>query len=457
MKPATTIPTALRLANGAAAALLLNALAACSDGAPPGQEIEDAAPASQPEQERFRPPDRPPGRWAKFRGATAPAKDPGLSGLGYADAYVSGSELAGAIVHDADRMEPGLTLVCTGHETSALLLDANGQVVHRWYVDFHEVFPEPLPFKGSEHASWFIRRAWAYPDGDLLAIFEYIGIARVDVNGKPRWSLANRSHHDVKVLADGTIVTLDFAERSRQWIAKRYGTRRFRKGVADSHVLFLGPDGALRRRISIFEALHSSRYAPLLSTIHPDPADIFHANSVDVLDADSAARHPRFEEGDILVSLRNPSVLIVIDGESESVKWMTRGLSHAQHQASFVPTGSILMLDNCGGNQDLPLKADQSRVIEIDPATDEILWRYPSAQNADADFLTLMLGYVERQPGGNTLVTEAIQGHLFEVTPEGDVVWEYYSPHRAGDDDELITTLMGAQRIARDRLTFLSR
>jgi hypothetical protein len=33
-----------------------------------------------------------------------------------------------------------------------------------------------------------------------------------------------------------------------------------------------------------------------------------------------------------------------------------------------------------------------------------------------------------RLTNGNTLVTEGVKGHFFEVTREGAVVWEYWSP-----------------------------
>jgi len=33
------------------------------------------------------------------------------------------------------------------------------------------------------------------------------------------------------------------------------------------------------------------------------------------------------------------------------------------------------------------------------------------------------------------------------VTPEKRIVWEYYNPHRAGDNDELIATLLDVVRL----------
>src|SRR6059036_3002382 len=35
---------------------------------------------------------------------------------------------------------------------------------------------------------------------------------------------------------------------------------------------------------------------------------------------------------------------------------------------------------------------------------------------------------IQRLPNGNTLITESSFGRLFEVTREGEIVWEYVSP-----------------------------
>lgn len=40
-----------------------------------------------------------------------------------------------------------------------------------------------------------------------------------------------------------------------------------------------------------------------------------------------------------------------------------------------------------------------------------------------------MIGGCQRLPGGNTLICEGAKGCIFEVTPEGDGVWEYVSPY----------------------------
>ena len=43
-------------------------------------------------------------------------------------------------------------------------------------------------------------------------------------------------------------------------------------------------------------------------------------------------------------------------------------------------------------------------------------------------FYSFMVSGAERLAGGNTFITEGATGRLFEITPEGEVVWEYVSP-----------------------------
>jgi hypothetical protein len=48
---------------------------------------------------------------------------------------------------------------------------------------------------------------------------------------------------------------------------------------------------------------------------------------------------------------------------------------------------------------------------------------------------------------GNTLITESDNGRAFEVTDDGQVVWEFHNQHRAGDADEYVATLFELVRL----------
>jgi outer membrane protein assembly factor BamB len=89
-----------------------------------------------------------------------------------------------------------------------------------------------------------------------------------------------------------------------------------------------------------------------------------------------------------------------------------------------LPNGSILIFDN--GAHRLDDSMPFSRVIEVNPATNQIGWKY---QDKPAwNFFSPRMGNAQRLPNGNTLVCESSYGRVFEVTQEGEIVWEYVNP-----------------------------
>ena len=69
---------------------------------------------------------------------------------------------------------------------------------------------------------------------------------------------------------------------------------------------------------------------------------------------------------------------------------------------------------------------DLTRAIELNPRTEEIEWEYAAEQKEE--FLSRYISGAQRLPNGNTLICEGGKMHLFEVTPEKRVVWDYRFP-----------------------------
>ena len=55
----------------------------------------------------------------------------------------------------------------------------------------------------------------------------------------------------------------------------------------------------------------------------------------------------------------------------------------------------------------------------------EPVWTYSAPGSFDATYIS----GAERLANGNTLVASGPQGRIFEVTPAGKIVWEYWSPY----------------------------
>jgi hypothetical protein len=158
----------------------------------------------------------------------------------------------------------------------------------------------------------------------------------------------------------------------------------------------------------------------------------------------------RFAPNHVIISSRQASLLAII-GRDGKIVWQLGpdfrkseelrkiGQIIGQHHAHFIPkglpgAGNVLVFDNGGASGygfDTPIAPDgtgalaraTSRVLEINPVTLEMVWSY-----AAAGFFSTNISGAQRLPNGNTLITAGAPGRMFEVTSEGDIVWEYMYP-----------------------------
>jgi hypothetical protein len=117
-----------------------------------------------------------------------------------------------------------------------------------------------------------------------------------------------------------------------------------------------------------------------------------------------------------------------------------------QHQPTVLDNGHMLVFDNWAGER-------RSRVLEFDPATQDVAWVYP--EPGRGLLWSETCGSNQRLPNGTTLITESDNGRAIEVTRDGTIVWEYVNPYRAGSDDELIATLLEVVRLPHEAASFV--
>jgi len=124
--------------------------------------------------------------------------------------------------------------------------------------------------------------------------------------------------------------------------------------------------------------------------------------------------------------------------DTRTIVWSLGGLWHRQHEPSLLNNGNVLVFDNNGDE-------GNSRIVEFDPVTQEMVWQYAGSEGRP--FASNTCGTCQRLPNGNTLITESEAGRAFEVVPDGLIVWEFISPHRAGQKNNLIATLFALDRV----------
>jgi hypothetical protein len=223
-----------------------------------------------------------------------------------------------------------------------------------------------------------------------------------------------------------------------------------RHRVLDNSIEVLDVGGKSQDRISILEAFERSPFAPQLSRIDrkrlKKNGDVFHTNAIRILKG-SASNHPLFRAGNLLISVRELDAVAVVDPRSGKVVWSLASMWRRQHDPVLLDDGTLLLFDNLG-------RGGRSRVVEIDPITQELLWSFPAA--GAFDLYSDCCGKVQRLSNGNTLITETARGRAIEVTREGRVVWEFVNPHRIDEGGETrIASLFVLLRLEGRRLPWL--
>lgn len=359
--------------------------------------------------------------------------------------YILLDERFPRILNTADSYK-GLNLVTRVSEKltlSAEIIDMEGNVLHRWAVDWYQLWPEPehLPkdIIPRSRPGTHIHGAVIMPNGDVVFSFEHLGTIRLDREGEVVWRLPYRTHHSVHLHDDGNL-----------WICGQ--RRKFeadpdfpdREPPFDEYTIVeVSPEGHILQEWSIPEILKKNGKQGLLSLwFKPQDTqankldDRLHLNDVEPFP--SAFKEGFFKKGDILVSLRNINAVFVFNRESEKIKYLTVGDFIHQHDPDFMDGNRFSVFDNKTVSED---GGFHSRIVIVSVAENSMDVYFE--EDEDASFFTGIMGKHQWLPNGNLLITESMKGRAFEITPEGEIVWQYVNYVK----DDIVGILEEVQRL----------
>jgi hypothetical protein len=338
------------------------------------------------------------------------------------------------MVHRPSAFSEGLTLV-TGltkeGDIEVKVLTRDGEALHRWHIDWFDGFwPDPYHIPEEDRPrrrpATIIHGIALLPNGDVVFNLDLLGMVRVGLCGNVVWRLPYQTHHALHVDETGHI-----------WVA---GQKRIRERSPDlpGHqppfveftVLKVTPGGDIVREISIFDVLIKNKLHGLLYLLPKDTwsdtwsvevsGDTLHLNDVEIFP--SHLQPGVFEAGDVMISLRNISAVMVFNPETLHIKYLSIGKVVRQHDPDFVDGERISMLDN--NNVEPQPQGPQSRIVVASATHDRTQVIYSGS--GEQPFYTAIMGRHQWLPNGNLLITESMQGRAFEVDPEGQLVWEYF-------------------------------
>jgi hypothetical protein len=327
--------------------------------------------------------------------------------------------------------QQGLNFYTSGHAPAAFLVDMEGKLLHEWRHALKDIWPE-YPLRADSPKTGYWRRALPLPDGSCLAIFEGIGIIKVDKDSKLLWARQNGAHHDLHVLENGDIWVLTRKAHQVEDINSRFPT-------LEDFATLLDADGNEKQSISLLEAARRSGEIgrAIWAAMQPD-GDVMHSNSIRWMDGGIADKHPAFKQGTLLISMLFPNTVALLDPASGRFTLALTGTWKRQHHATILSNGNMMIYDNRS-------TSGRSAITEVNPSTGEVLWEFRG--NEETPFYSYSCGAWQELENGSFLITESDYGRAFEITRDGEVLWEFVNPHTAGENGEYIATLFELLRV----------
>ncbi len=333
----------------------------------------------------------------------------------------------GVTIYKPDRCYIGYTLFCETYETTAnaegkrgkiYLIDMLGRIVHTWYT------------KTAQQSF-----CWLLPNGNLIyptrdrSRIEQAGLRELDPSSRVVWYYHCRVDHDFQVLPNGNLLIHCITE---------YMTPALGPGLKrHPYMIEITRDGRLlwqwhgeQHLDELRELLGPAGWQHFLERVQGQfKFDWAHNNTLQVIppnktyEKEKARGGPiRFKPGNIIFSYRSVDIIGVIDRETGKIVWAWGpGVLDGQHMPHMLENGHILIFDN-------GTLRGWSRVIELDPLTEKIAWEYKA--DPPKSFFSPYISGAQRLPNGNTLVCEGGRARIFEVTPDGEIVWEFRNPYR---------------------------
>lgn len=352
----------------------------------------------------------------------------------------------------------------TGGDDVTRLIDLTGQVVHQWsYGGQPAVFIDPA-LVGGARGHVFVtleteqgRGTDLIPGRPTLRVIKTIG--ELDWDGRTVWTFGAKApggkalqHHDIARLPNGN--TLVLANQTLPISGFSYPES------LDDVVYEVDPAGEIVWKWALSGHLGELGLTDedLRLIRRAEKADYFHVNNLKPLGANYwfDAGDKRFAPDNLIFDSREANVIAIIDRQSGKIVWslgphypaaiangggfnkkLPRPVDQisGQHDAQIIPkglpgAGDLLVFDN-QGEAGYPRAATTltagSRIVEIDPVKKEIVWQYSAADtgNAGWTFRSTHISSARRLPNGNTLIDEGQIGRFFQVTPQGEIVWEY--------------------------------
>ncbi|KAJ6088433.1 hypothetical protein N7486_009694 [Penicillium sp. IBT 16267x] len=351
---------------------------------------------------------------------------------------------------DEQRVSPGFVLYSPLTSNTACVISETGEGIHRWTLPHRagrhsRILPDGnLAYNGVHPDAPSLFPMWAKYRGGMMM--------QVDSAGNILRQYSDPyAHHDQNHLDDGTILYTTLEALTPEEAARVQG------GIEGSEV----PSGTIYadciKLVDPWSVSNTSSSSDFDGSGGKGGAKLLWSwRAIDHLDTGAFAAHPHYPRGhwplinsvafnsggNIIASTRNASSVFIIERATGKLIWTVSAPTvcqqHCAHQIN--EEGDILVLDN--GVFRPGISVPFSRAVVLSPEK-EVKWEYKVFSTGGLGLFTPFMGSAEQLKNGNVLVCEAATGRTFEVTADGDMVWEFVVPQLKDYKGVMVDTELG--------------
>ena len=369
----------------------------------------------------------------------------------------------GVTLYDPAKAD-GTLILFSGADQKTHLVDMNGREVHRWdYPGFPSGILDPALIGGRRGHVMVELSMMKQDDPAMFKGLPFIyldkSLAELDWNGKVVWQWganapggAAQQHHDWARLPNGNTLVLSLVARPLPGFTL--------PKLVDDAIYEVTPEGDIVWRWVAGDHLDEFGWtAEELALVRATKAiNYLTINDMKPVGPNRwfSAGDARFNPDNIIVGSRQANIIAIIGKRTGKIVWRLgpdyppsapgpRKLPapvdqvSGQHDPQIIPeglpgAGNLLVFDDQGEAGYPPAKLNYtggSRILEIDPIKKEIVWEYSAGDSGRPEwtFYSSFISNMRRLPNGNTFIDEGMNGRFFQVTPAGEIVWEYVSPY----------------------------
>ncbi|SLM29965.1 putative Lipoprotein [Desulfamplus magnetovallimortis] len=299
----------------------------------------------------------------------------------------------------------------------AILFGPDGEVKHIWHTTQEGVEWSHQPDSNVYPHGFEIDR-----DASIITAYDAgTSMTKYDPCGNVIWRIKGGYHHSISLDDQGTL-----------W---SWGKENSDNPYGQHLVQIESDTGNVLRQFNLYQVYEANPDVDILGIMQADthekstwlfdlPGDMWHINDIEPLPEKLKEYYPQFNAGDLLVSLRSPNLIFVLDPDTYRIKWWRQGLTRRQHDPDFNDQGTISIFNN-------NMHRGFSSIVDLNPVT------FESKKVVDGEkygFYTWIRGKHQRLPDGGYIITSTEQGRVFEVNHKGEVTFEFVNAYSSNNE-----------------------